>query len=59
MNVGVSGKPESKRGKGLEVPRLVAVKVSGHIFSKFEPVIPYFIHVLLENRLICVTSHCH
>ena len=32
-------KRENKRGKGLEVPCLVTVKVSEHISSKAEPII--------------------
>ena len=39
MKVCVSKKPESKRGKGLKVPWLETVKVSGYIFSKSEPII--------------------
>ena len=38
MKVCLSGKPENERGKGLEVPRLVTVKVSEHILSKVEPI---------------------
>ena len=39
MIVCVTGKRENKRGKGLEVPCLVTVKVSEHILSKVEPII--------------------
>ena len=39
MKVCVSGKRENKRGKGLEVPCLVTVKVSEHIASKVGPII--------------------
>ena len=39
MKVCVTGKRENKRGKGLEVPCLVTVKVSEHILSKVEPII--------------------
>ena len=39
MKVCVTGKRVNKRGKGLEVPCLVTVKVSEHILSKVEPII--------------------
>ena len=39
MKVCVTGKRENKRGKGMEVPCLVTVKVSEHILSKVEPII--------------------
>ena len=54
MKVCVSEKPENKKGTGLEVPCLMTVKVTGHIFSKVEPSSKdfYLIHMLRENLLI-------
>ena len=59
MKVGVPGKPENKRGMGLEVSCLVTVKVSQYIFSK-EPSIKNYIFATysLKKLLICVTSDC-
>ena len=42
MKVCVTGKRENKRGKGLEVPCLVTVKLSEPILSKAEPIIKDF-----------------
>ena len=39
MKACVTGKRENKRGKGLEVPCVVTVKMSEHIFTKVEPII--------------------
>ena len=53
MKVCVSGKQENKRGKGLEVPCLVTVKVSEHILSKVEPIIKDLRKRLILKKNIC------
>ena len=53
MKVCLSGKRENKRGKGLQAPCLVTVKVSEHILSKVEPIIKDLCKRLILKIYIC------